>query len=240
MGSLRNFETCINRSRGHFIHILHGDDMIKPGYYNEINALFTEFPDAGAAFTDFIYMDEKSKELFSNKKLAIKQGVVDNWLNIIAQTNRIQPPAIVVKRSVYEHLGSFFGVHYGEDWEMWVRISANYPIVYSPEFLALYRVHSTNISSRSYLDGQNIRDIMKVMNIIENYLPANKRRKLKRLARYNFASHFALNADKIYHELGSKQAAKAQVKGALKMSVNKSTLLAYIKIHFKIMIGYAV
>src|SRR5205085_8247373 len=34
-GSLRNFETCINRSRGRWIHILHGDDLVQQGYYKE-------------------------------------------------------------------------------------------------------------------------------------------------------------------------------------------------------------
>jgi hypothetical protein len=29
VGSLRNFETCINRSRGKYIHLLHGDDRVK-------------------------------------------------------------------------------------------------------------------------------------------------------------------------------------------------------------------
>jgi len=31
---------------------------------------------------------------------------------------------MVVKREVYEKLGGFYGVEYGEDWEMWVRIAA--------------------------------------------------------------------------------------------------------------------
>src|SRR6186713_1387549 len=26
-GSLRNFETCINRAKGHYVHLLHGDDL---------------------------------------------------------------------------------------------------------------------------------------------------------------------------------------------------------------------
>lgn len=237
-GSLRNFETCINRSTGRWVHILHGDDLVKPGYYSEIEKLFDSFPNAGAAFTDYIYMDETDKELYADKRLAVKPGVIKDWLSIIAQTNRIQPPSIVVKRSVYEHLGSFFGVHYGEDWEMWVRISASYPIVYSPEYLALYRIHKNNISSRSYVTGQNLRDISKVVNIIQNYLPEKDKRKLKRRAEFNFASYFAINADKIYHELGSKKAAMAQVRGALQMSVNKHTLFAFMKIYFKVMIRY--
>ena len=33
VGSLRNFETCLNRSHGRLIHLLHGDDRVKKGYY---------------------------------------------------------------------------------------------------------------------------------------------------------------------------------------------------------------
>ena len=29
VGSLRNFETCINRANGHLVHLLHGDDRVK-------------------------------------------------------------------------------------------------------------------------------------------------------------------------------------------------------------------
>ncbi|MGI4728441.1 MAG: glycosyltransferase family 2 protein, partial [Janthinobacterium lividum] len=32
-GSLRNFETCLNRAKGQWIHLLHGDDRIENGYY---------------------------------------------------------------------------------------------------------------------------------------------------------------------------------------------------------------
>ena len=40
VGSLRNFETCLNRSRGHFIHLMHGDDRVKQGFYKEMEILF--------------------------------------------------------------------------------------------------------------------------------------------------------------------------------------------------------
>ena len=44
VGSLRNFETCLNRAKGHYIHLLHGDDQVRPGFYSEIEKLFTMFP----------------------------------------------------------------------------------------------------------------------------------------------------------------------------------------------------
>src|ERR1035438_4192858 len=43
VGSLRNFETCLNRATGHYIHLLHGDDKVENGFYEEIESLFTRF-----------------------------------------------------------------------------------------------------------------------------------------------------------------------------------------------------
>ena len=43
VGSLRNFETCLNRATGHYIHLLHGDDQVKTGFYSEIEKLFYSF-----------------------------------------------------------------------------------------------------------------------------------------------------------------------------------------------------
>src|ERR1700733_9809658 len=32
-GAVQNFNTCIQRSLGHYVHILHGDDLVASGYY---------------------------------------------------------------------------------------------------------------------------------------------------------------------------------------------------------------
>ncbi|HEX4850834.1 MAG TPA: glycosyltransferase, partial [Puia sp.] len=134
-GSLRNFETCINRSRGNWLHILHGDDMVKPGFYDEIESLFRQFPEAGAAFTGFTHIDSCNNFLYDNNPIQDEPGIIKDWLFEIARSQKVQPPAIVVKRYVYEQLGGFFGVHYGEDWEMWVRIAAHFPVAHSPRQL---------------------------------------------------------------------------------------------------------
>src|SRR5262249_8378351 len=33
-GATQNFNTCVKRSLGHLVHILHGDDWILPGFYS--------------------------------------------------------------------------------------------------------------------------------------------------------------------------------------------------------------
>jgi glycosyltransferase involved in cell wall biosynthesis len=224
-GSLRNFETCLNRARGHYVHLLHGDDLVKPGFYNEIESLFSAFSTAGAAITNYNWVDEAGVETAPTRQLRSDPGILDNWLYKIASKQLLQPPAVVVKREVYETLGSFFAVHYGEDWEMWIRIAAHYPVAYTPKCLATYRGgHSTNISSQAVLSGQNIRDLKKVIGIAQQYLPAEKRRELKDLALKNYSNSFAKAAYRVYTKNKATPTAQQLAKGALRLHVNPRTL----------------
>ncbi|HUQ96917.1 MAG TPA: glycosyltransferase [Chitinophagaceae bacterium] len=224
-GSLRNFETCLNRATGQYVHLLHGDDLVKPGFYNEIESLFSDFPSAGAAITNYNWINEDEEESKPTRSLKQERGLLENWLYRIASRQLIQPPAVVVKREVYEKLGSFFAVHYGEDWEMWIRIAANYPVAYSPICLATYRGgHSTNISSQAILSGQNIIDLRKVIHIAQAYLPVEKRAELKNQAYKNFSNSFAKSAYRLYTEKKATKAARQLAKGALQLHVNPRTL----------------
>ena len=237
VGSLRNFETCINKAKGELVHILHGDDVVKPGFYQEIDGLFKKYSDIGAAFTHYEGFDENSTLLWGESKVSEESGIVDNWLLKVAQGNMLQAACIVVKRSVYENLGSFFGVHYGEDWEMWTRIAAYYDVAYSPKSLALYRIHSNNITGRSFATGQNVKEIATVIDIIQNYLPENQRKILKSKAKSNYAGHVVGMSHELYKNNQSKIALLQALK-AFQLYQNKRTLLSLVKISVKILIGY--
>jgi glycosyltransferase involved in cell wall biosynthesis len=199
VGSLRNFETCLNRSRGYLIHLLHGDDMIKPGFYKEMEALFESYPQIGSAFCKNSFINKLGEERAVAESLQPHAGIIENWLEKISLVVYCQPPAVVVKRAVYEKLGSFYGGHYGEDWEMWCRIAAHYDVAYSPSCLAMYRSHPNNISARSHLSGQSIKDIEKFMGIIQSYLPENKRRKALKSSKKLFSTLFAVIASRNFY-----------------------------------------
>jgi glycosyltransferase involved in cell wall biosynthesis len=230
VGSLRNFETCINRAKGKWVHILHGDDCVKPGFYEEIKRLFTTFPEIGAAVTSCIEMDEKGKEKFRYDHVQENFGIVEDWLYRIAKRQLVNPPAIVIKRSVYEKLGSFYAVHYGEDWEMWARIGTQFKVAYSPTPLALYRVHGNNITSNSFATGQNIKDINTVINIVQQYLPADKRGPIKKEAKRFFSILFTKTAHKILRKQKNRKVAIRQAFGALQMQANPTTFMSAVKI----------
>ena len=232
-GSLRNFETCINRAKGQLVHLLHGDDMVKDGFYKEVESLFAAHPQIGAAFTKYTYIDAHGNETEPGEDdLPKESGIIDTWLYRIAERQQLQAPAMVVKRSVYEQLGRFFAVHYGEDWEMRIRIAKHYPVAYLPKCLALYPggdSHIKNITGRSISTGQNIKDVMRVLEIAKSYLPEQQRNGITKKARKHFSIHYAKATHRIYKY--NQQAAFVQAKGAWRLHKNKRTIFYVAKLY---------
>jgi glycosyltransferase involved in cell wall biosynthesis len=240
VGSLRNFETCITRSNGQYIHMLHGDDFVSPGFYTEAEDLFNKFTHAGAVCTGFTQVNENG-HFICDSTIKIKEpGIMENWLSIIACSQKLQPPAVVVKRKVYERVGSFFAVHYGEDWEMWVRIAANYPVVHSPKKLAHYRVHDGNISIKSLVTGQQVKDIKRVIEIIQQYLPDGLKNFCKKQARKNWSIYFAETTDKTYGKYKQHKQALKQAIAAFNLHRNPTTIYYLAKTFIKLAIRWKV
>jgi glycosyltransferase involved in cell wall biosynthesis len=237
VGSLKNFETCLNRSRGHWVHLLHGDDLVRKGYYQKIESLFATNPQAGAAFTSYIYIDENNRQINHQDPESEADGILNNWLVRIAEKQRIQYCAITVKREVYEKLGGFYGVSYGEDWEMWARIAKQYPVAYSPMVLAEYRFRPGSITGQAFLDGKNIQNLRWVMDIINQYLPERERKRSRKKAN-RFYSHYALNvANRLWHVLHSRKQVKAQVREAVRLHVDINLLWKISKLYAKMIMN---
>ena len=236
-GSLANFETCINRARGKLVHLLHGDDKAKIGYYEKIGNLFEKYPEVGAAFCRFATIDDGSKLLWNHGKEMEEDGVLDKWLFKIGSRQRLQYCAITVKREVYEKLGGFYGVTYGEDWEMWVRIAAHYQVAYTPEILAEYRVHINSISHRSYMSAKHIQEMQWVINSIQKWFPEDQRKSLKKQASKNYAEYAMVIANSVWHNTGNRKITHKLMMETAKMYFNKEIASQMVKIYAKMLIN---
>jgi hypothetical protein len=51
LGTVACFNHCIRHARGHWVHILHGDDTVRPGFYKQLRTGVEAHPEAGAALT---------------------------------------------------------------------------------------------------------------------------------------------------------------------------------------------
>jgi len=107
VGHTRNFETCLERSRGKLIHLLHGDDSVRDGFYRNMEQAFKQNPHIGAAFCRHIFVNGQGDWFDISPLEQPQSGIISNWLERIAVEQRIQTPAMVVRREVYETLGAF-------------------------------------------------------------------------------------------------------------------------------------
>jgi glycosyltransferase involved in cell wall biosynthesis len=215
VGHTRNFQTCLERSRGKLVHLLHGDDCVRDGFYRKLQRAFAENPEIGAAFCRHIYMDEHGHWQNISWLEQPESGILNNWLERIAVQQRIQTPSIVVRRDIYEKLGIFDSrLSWTEDWEMWVRIAAKCSMWYEVEPLALYRMHSNSSTGRRTRTGENIQDLRRAVGIMKEYLPNECADRLSKTALENYA-FYALNSAKEFALHGDISAALNQIREAL-------------------------
>jgi glycosyltransferase involved in cell wall biosynthesis len=235
VGSLRNFETCLNRSHGHLIHLLHGDDRVLPGFYEQLTQLVQQYPQAGAFFSSFACIDNVGDRTFIPPPIP-EQGILQNWLLRIAEHQYIQYASIVVRREVYEKLGGFYCTHYGEDWEMWVRIARHYPMAYTPQILAEYREHAASISSEKARLGHIPADLTRVIDAIQQHLPAEERKRMSSLSKRRYATFSLNDAYRRVKDTQNWSLVQLQISQALEMSQHPLVYYHIFKFYIKLSI----
>jgi glycosyltransferase involved in cell wall biosynthesis len=173
VGHVQNFTTCLLRARGRLVHLLHGDDAVRPGFYERMGRPFEDHPEIGAAFCGYIMMNPDGLWDIIAPRVEEHAGILESWVGRIALENPASVGGTVVRRSVYEHLGGFdTRLLNSEDWEMWVRIAAHFPVWYEPEPLALYRRHEVSISANDVATGANVQDARRIIDLNRNLVPA--------------------------------------------------------------------
>lgn len=238
VGSLRNFETCLNRSRGHLVHLLHGDDCVRPGFYAQVGQLLAQYPAAGAAFTHYASVNEHGVKVQDFGPVQPAAGILPGWLPRIAEAQYIQYACMVVRREVYEHLGGFYGTTCGEDWEMWVRIARHYPVAYSPALLAEYRGHPGSVSWKKAQQGQLLDDWAHVIARIEQHLPPGQRQRVGRRARRRSAELGIGEAYQALAQTKSWAAARGVLAQALRLSPHPATYYQVLKFYAKALLRW--
>jgi len=226
VGPPANFNTCIERSRGKLVHILHSDDTIKDGFYRHLSEAFEKKPAIGAAFCRSIFMDEKGQAHSFSPLEKKTQGIIPNWLERIAVMCWPQASSVVVKRSIYEKVGGFCTeLIHCNDWDMWKRIALHYPVWFEPKPLACYRyLHTEAHTHRLVRSGENIRDSRKSIRISQTYLPKSIARKLSKKANENHAVYAFITACRMSLR-GNTIAAKSQFREAYKCSHSPKTII---------------
>jgi glycosyltransferase involved in cell wall biosynthesis len=232
VGLALNWNTCVTRSRGLWVHLLHQDDMVLPGYYETVERAVRDRPEVGAAFCRHAYLNGAGQRTSVSDPERETAGVLEGWLDLIAVGQRLECPSIVVRRATYEQLGGFdTGLCFALDWEMWVRIAAHCPVWYEPEILACYRRHDANETSRLQRSGSDLPDVVAALGRLSGHVPPDRRRALYREAERQMRWRWLREAQRLM-EAGRWRPALAQIWRAYEVegpATRSKALLAYSK-----------
>jgi glycosyltransferase involved in cell wall biosynthesis len=157
-GAIANFNTCIRRSRGRLVHILHGDDWVLPGFYQRVTAVAEQNPDVALIASRSFFVDEENVIRAVTERLRELEHGAKAVGSFFYQTP-IQAPGIVVRRSFYEKHGGFLpALIHTADCEMWARAIGLGGGLVMPDVLASYREFAANDSGRLARTGENLKD----------------------------------------------------------------------------------
>jgi glycosyltransferase involved in cell wall biosynthesis len=216
-GVTANLTTCIRRARGELVHVLHGDDAVRPGFYAAMERGFAE-PSVGAVFCRHVFMDADGHWQSVSPLELGAPGLLSDAAPHLAAEQRIMTPSICVRRAVYERLGGFQpDLPCAEDWEMWVRIAAVYLVWYEPEPLALYRMHGRGNTGRFVRDATDVTYTARVIDRNASYLPPERAPGVVAAARATYALSALALAEKAY-AADDLATARAQFVGAFQLS----------------------
>jgi len=236
LGHTGNFETCLKRSEGLWVHQLHGDDYVLPGFYAKHRQQIEQNPEIGASFCQNFSINERNQFLSVSPLIQTEAGIIPEFLYEIARVQKIYTPSIVVKRSVYEQLGGFdTRLKWCEDWEMWARIAANYPVAYLPEVLAVYRVHSSSNTARYSKSAEKIEDLARGVAIINDYLPEAKKKEYRKWSRNYYAESWAMGDAANALAAGEKELARKYIKLVFSLANKPVVFLQAMKLWMKTM-----
>lgn len=175
LGAVATFNRCLDLATGELVHLLHGDDMVRPGFYAAMERALAD-PTAVAAVCRVQDVDADNAPTYVTRSYRSGTGVWTNALDAFAVSNRVRAPGIVVRRAAYERVGGYRSdLPHAADWEMWTRIAAHGPIVFVDRVLACYRRHAGSDTSARARTGANIRERVTAIGVIGGLVPPDRR-----------------------------------------------------------------
>jgi glycosyltransferase involved in cell wall biosynthesis len=212
LGAVATFNRCLGHARGELVHLLHGDDLVLPGFYASMEQALETTPDAVAAVCRAEDVTADGAPLHVTRSYRRGTGVWEDALGSLAVSNRVRAPGVVVRRAAYEAVGGYrTDLPHAADWEMWTRLAAAGPVVFVDRVLARYRRHGASDTSTRVRSGANVRERVRALGVLMTYVPLARRARLGRRA-LAYAAAFAVRTALQQARLGRWDAVAHQLR----------------------------
>jgi glycosyltransferase involved in cell wall biosynthesis len=131
-------------SKGEYIAFLDSDDIWEKNKLERQNQVLDENPQTGLVYSRAALIDTKDNFLKSFRQDCLDENV---WVNLLQSNIIISCSIPMVRRSCLENVGLFRTFsHPCEDWDMWLRLSAQYSFKFIEEILVYYRINPIGLT----------------------------------------------------------------------------------------------
>lgn len=177
IGGFSNWNFVLSQGRGDFLCLFHSDDLYEPSIVRQQVEVMQAHPRVGAVFTRARLIGEDSRPIrMGTSKLPGElrgHPTLDfpTLLNaLLAHSNFLPTPSVMLRRSVLEKLGSFNERQFltSADLEMWLRIARQgYEIALIDQPLLKYRISQRQFGGQYNKLRTTLADIF---GVIDHYL----------------------------------------------------------------------
>jgi glycosyltransferase involved in cell wall biosynthesis len=195
LGQFANVNRGIALARGDLVAVFHADDVYDPEILEAATDALLSHPEAGAVFCKDRFIDGEGRE-YARLELpaALRGGRVLEYAqvleNLLLHMNRfLRTPGAVVRREVYRRVGGFrTDLGSAADYEMWLRVACEAPIVLLDRHLYAYR-HTRESEGASYQASRTEPDLF--FAITQEHLDRGARALVSPEALAAFRAHLA-------------------------------------------------
>jgi GT2 family glycosyltransferase len=207
LGLADGWNSCVERAHGVWVHILHQDDYVLPGFYDHLEQTQSAHPDVSLVATRcFIVDDDGCIEEATPRVRGLENG--GRSVECLFYHSPLRFPGIVVRKSFYEHHGGFrIDLTFTLDMEMWVRAISNSGGVISSRILACYRNTTGNATSSLIRSGEALRDELRMNRIFKQEHPGFDLNRANRIV-----CRYAAARAESFARIGDQSAANANLK----------------------------
>ncbi len=138
--------TGIKESRGEYIAILDADDLWESTKLQKQVDSLDSNPEAGLCYTWTALADDQGK---ATGRVVASHAEGNVWEQLTEMNIVCCGSTPMIRRHCFETVGFFSeDLRFSEDWDMWLRIAAQYSFVVVKEPLIRYRQHLNNMSKK--------------------------------------------------------------------------------------------
>lgn len=148
LGLCATLVELLGLARGRYLAMIAADDLWAAERLADQLALLRQHPEAAMVYSDAHQIDESGERLpqsFMQAHQAPSPAPSGALFAILAERNFIPAMSTLIRRAALDAVGGYDASFSYEDYDMWLRLAARFPILHLPGRPASYRIVATSM-----------------------------------------------------------------------------------------------